>query len=477
MTFKDEKELFDFYKQYAYTVGFPVRKRNSKKGDDGIVRFVTFTCSHEGRRSSNTNSALRPQPTSQTDYKARISAFANYNGTWRINTVNLEHNHKTSPSKSRMFRCNQELSANVKRKLELNDIVGIPLYKSFNSAIVEAGGYENMTCIEKDCQNYIEQVRLLRLGEGDAAALQSYFSQMQARCSGFYFAMDLDDESRLKNVFWADNRYRQAYKEFGDIVTFDTTYLTNKYDMPFAPFVGVNHHGQSTLLGCGLLSNENTSWRAMINEFKLYDNDWLFGLYENRGRWVPYFLKTTFWAGMSTTQRSESMNVFFDGYVHSKTSLKQFVEQYERALRNKVEKEFQADFKSYSQMVPCATSFEMEKQFQLVYTISKFKEVQDEFVGKIYCDVASEVERLDWVKYEVRESTVYLKGRKKKTFLISFQRDTSEVMCSCHLFEFQGVICRHAITVFDRNELTRMKRSIYCGGGGEMSVGHIRGSQ
>ena len=28
--------------------------------------------------------------------------------------------------------------------------------------------------------------------------------------------------------------------------------------MQFAPFVGVNHHGQSILLGCGLLSSEAT---------------------------------------------------------------------------------------------------------------------------------------------------------------------------------------------------------------------------
>ena len=41
-------------------------------------------------------------------------------------------------------------------------------------------------------------------------------------------------------------------------MTFDTTYLTNRYDMSFAPFVGVNHHGQSILLGCGLISNEDT---------------------------------------------------------------------------------------------------------------------------------------------------------------------------------------------------------------------------
>lgn len=51
---------------------------------------------------------------------------------------------------------------------------------------------------------------------------------------------------------------------------------------------------------------------------------------------------------MSTTQQSENNNPFFDRYVHSKTSLKKLVEQYDRALRNKVEKEFQVDFKSFA---------------------------------------------------------------------------------------------------------------------------------
>ncbi|KAI9194339.1 hypothetical protein LWI28_005196 [Acer negundo] len=70
--------------------------------------------------------------------------------------------------------------------------------------------------------------------------------------------MDLDEEGRLKNMFWVDARSRAFYKEFRDALTFDSTYLTNKYDMPFATFVGVNHHGQSTLFGCGLISNEDT---------------------------------------------------------------------------------------------------------------------------------------------------------------------------------------------------------------------------
>ncbi|XP_022863106.1 protein FAR1-RELATED SEQUENCE 5-like, partial [Olea europaea var. sylvestris] len=429
----------------------------------------------------------------------------------------------------------------VVQKLDVNDMAGIPLHKNYNSAVMETGGYENTAFVEKNCQNYIEQVRRLCLGEEDALAIQAYFSKMQARYSGFYYSMNFDKECRLKNIFWADHRCRQSYKEFGDVVTFDTTYLTNKYDIPFVSFVGVNHHGQSILLGCGLLSNvdigtfvwlfrtwfecmyrqapngiitdqdcamknaieivfPNTKhrwclwhimkkllekfgyhvhkssiistihglvydsengqefeegWRLMLDTYDLHNNDWLSGLYENRGRWVPCFLKTTFWAGMSTTQQSESMNAFFDGYVHSKTSLKQFVEQYERALRNKVEKEFQADFKSYSQMEPCATTFEIEKQFQAIYTISKFKEVKEEFTGKIYCDVISETANDSfWSTYEVREHVTLHDHRKKKTFCISFRRDTCEVICSCHLFEFRGIICRHAIAVLIRNNIT-----------------------
>ena len=60
-------------------------------------------------------------------------------------------------------------------------------------------------------------------------------------------------------MFWAESRSKAAYEEFGDVITFDTTYLTNKYDMPFALFVGVNHHGQSILFGCGLILNEDTN--------------------------------------------------------------------------------------------------------------------------------------------------------------------------------------------------------------------------
>ncbi|VFQ87537.1 unnamed protein product [Cuscuta campestris] len=377
----------------------------------------------------------------QLGCEARVTASCDGDGIWKISVVQLLHNHDLSPTKSRIYRCNRSVPASVKKQLEVNDKAGIPLHKSFQAAVVEAGGYEELGFIEKDCRNYIEEFRRLRLGLGDAEAIQGYFNKMQAKNDGFFFSMDVDEESRLRNVFWVDNRCRQCYKSFGDVVTFDTTYLTNKYELRFAPFVGVNHHGQSVLLGCGLIAHEDTEsfvwlfktwlqcmegvppqgiitdqdqamakaisivfpgikhrwclwhilnklpeklggrsdkveimdkindlvydvhlitefeqgWREMIMDEDLNDNEWLAEMFFWRERWVPCYLRTSFWAGMSSTQRSESMNAFFDGYVHSKTTLKQFVDQYDRALRKKVEMEFQADASSFTKMIPCVT--------------------------------------------------------------------------------------------------------------------------
>lgn len=79
---------------------------------------------------------------------------------------------------------------------------------------------------------------------------------MRTKNTNFWYDIDLDDDGHLRNVFWADAS-RAAYDFFRTVVTFDTTYLTNSYDMPSASFVGVKHHGKSILFGCGLLSHED----------------------------------------------------------------------------------------------------------------------------------------------------------------------------------------------------------------------------
>ncbi|XP_024634327.2 protein FAR-RED IMPAIRED RESPONSE 1 [Medicago truncatula] len=421
----------------------------------------------------------------------------------------------------------------MKRRLELNDQAGINVSRNFRSLVGEANGYENLTFGEKDCRNHIDKVRRLRLGTGDAEAIQKYFVRMQKQNSQFYYVMDVDDESRLRNVFWADARCRAAYEYFGEVISFDTTYLTNKYDMPFAPFVGVNHHGQSMLLGCALLSNENTEtftwlfktwlecmherspnviitdqdgamkkaievvfpkarhrwclwhlmkkipekfgkhsdyesiktllhdivydsfsksdfmmkWENMIECYKLHDNEWLKGIFVERHRWVPAYVRDTFWAGMSTTQRSESMNSFFDGYVTSKTTLKQFVEQYDNALKDKIEKENIADFRSFNTVIACISHFGFEFQFQKAFTNAKFQEFQLEIASMMYCHACfNRLEDLDSI-FSVTESKKVYDKMKDIVFMVLFNEKDFMLKCTCHLFEFKGILCRHILCV------------------------------
>ena len=52
--------------------------------------------------------------------------------------------------------------------------------QSFKSIVIEAGGYENLTFLEKDTRNHVDKARQLRLGEGDTAIIHKYFKKMQA---------------------------------------------------------------------------------------------------------------------------------------------------------------------------------------------------------------------------------------------------------------------------------------------------------
>jgi len=206
-------------------------------------------CTCGGTKRPRTSNCAKPTPaTNRTGCGDRICANLYDNGTWFLSKFELTHNHSLSPGKARFFRSNKKINDAAKRRLELNDRAGMRLCKNFNSLVVESGGFENLSFGARDCRNYINKARELHLGKGGAQALCDYFIRMQKQNSGFYYVIDMDDDCRLRNVFWADARSRAAYDFFGDVITFDTTYLTNKYDMPFAPFVGVNHHGQSILL-------------------------------------------------------------------------------------------------------------------------------------------------------------------------------------------------------------------------------------
>ncbi|XP_042954675.1 putative protein FAR1-RELATED SEQUENCE 10 [Carya illinoinensis] len=156
MFFKTEKELIYYYKQYGRQAGFGIMTQRSKREDDGSVRYVTLGCARSGKARKCITNISKPRPTTKTNFKARINAVL-ADGVLRITTVCNAHNHGLSPQKARFFRCNHAIDDFVKRQIDINDKAGIGISKSFNALVVEAGGFEKLSFIEKDARNYIDK--------------------------------------------------------------------------------------------------------------------------------------------------------------------------------------------------------------------------------------------------------------------------------------------------------------------------------
>ncbi|KAE8776006.1 Protein FAR1-RELATED SEQUENCE 5 [Hordeum vulgare] len=85
-----------------------------------------------------------------------------------------------------------------------------------------------------------------------------YFDKQAKEDHDFFFKIGLDDEDRVRNMYWVDDAAGRVYKHYRDCILFDATYLTNMYKMPCAPFIRINNHNQYLQLGCGLVRNEDS---------------------------------------------------------------------------------------------------------------------------------------------------------------------------------------------------------------------------
>ncbi|XBI99945.1 hypothetical protein VPH35_019938 [Triticum aestivum] len=104
--------------------------------------------------------------------------------------------------------------------------------------------------------------------ENDATKTIEVFNAMRAEDPEFKYSVQVDSDGRVKTLMWTTGRSIEQFKCFGDVVTFDTTYKTNLYDMPFGLFVGVNNHFQSIIFGGVLMSDEKIeTFKWIFTEF------------------------------------------------------------------------------------------------------------------------------------------------------------------------------------------------------------------
>ncbi|KAJ3708352.1 hypothetical protein LUZ61_012057 [Rhynchospora tenuis] len=287
MEFKSREDAFLYYNMYGFMRGFSVRRQCNSSSKNGVTA-VLFVCSKEGfskrqkheSKELGSSSNLKKTPekdtgSSRTGCKAYFRMKLVNGAIWQVTKFHDDHNHTlvpNTPLKLRNLRSQKFMSSKVKQTIrDLNDQnVGPSKIMAYLS--LQFGGKNNVHFKRKDVSNLIAMDNKKLLGR-DVETTMKHFERKKEEDPEFFYAIEADSDGFVKHIFWADGRARRAYLEFGDVVTFDTTYNTNKYSMPLAPFIGVNHHRQSIFFGMALLRSEN------ITNFCWLFETWLKAMY------------------------------------------------------------------------------------------------------------------------------------------------------------------------------------------------------
>lgn len=535
MEFESYDDAYNYYNCYAREAGFCVRVKNSWFKRNSREKYgAVLCCSSQGFKRIKDVNRLRKE--TRTGCPAMLRMRLVDSKRWRVLEVALEHNHLLG---TKAYKSIKKMSTGTKRKLQSNSDAEVRTIKLYRALVIDAGGTGNSDSNAREARTSSDNPDQLNLRKGDTQAIYNYLCRMQLTNPNFFYVMDLNNDGRLRNVFWIDARCRVAVGYFSDVVFFDNTYLSNKYEIPLVAFIGMNHHGQSVLLGCGLLAGETmesyvwlfkawltcssrqspqtiitdrckilqnavaevfpkslhrfglshvmkkvpeklgglsnydairkalvkavyealkpfdfeASWGFMIQCFGVGDHEWLQSLYEDRARWAPVYLKDTCFAGMAAARPGETLNAFFDRYVHKQTPLKEFLDKYELALQKKHKEEVVADMESRNSTPTLKTRCSFELQLSKVYTREIFKKFQMEVEDMYSCFSTTQLHVDGPIIIFLVKERVLAEGNRReiRDYEVLYNRAAAEVRCICSCYNFYGYLCRHALSVLNFN--------------------------
>ncbi|OMO62858.1 Zinc finger, PMZ-type [Corchorus olitorius] len=162
-----------------------------------------------------------------------------------------------------------------------------------------------------------------------------------------------------------------------------------------------------------------SSWTALLDKYDLHKNEWLKAVYNARKQWAPVYFRGTFFAALSSNQG------------------------YERALEHSLEKEIEADYDTICTTPVLKTPSPMEQQAANLYTKKVFSKFQEELV-ETFVYTANKIDGDGIVsKYRVAKYE-----HDHKAYFVMLNVSEMKASCSCQMFEYSGILCRHILTVF-----------------------------
>ncbi|KAK8958056.1 Protein FAR1-RELATED SEQUENCE 5 [Platanthera zijinensis] len=261
MEFASEEEAYTFYNEYARRAYFGIRKEYGNKcRKTKVLTSRRLVCDREGLRGKDVrdHKTNRARAKSRCGCDARMTVILNRDTKkYIVSEFVQEHNHQLHHSSTvHMIRSQRKMSVAQEIETDIAYDSGIRLKDTYQFFSTQVGGCDGLGYISRDQKNYLRTKRQRSLKYGEAGSLERYFSKKLKDNPSYYYAIQLDVDEQITNIFWVDARMQIDYNLFGDVLTFDTTYGTNRAARPLGVFLGLNHHRETVVFGASLLYDE-----------------------------------------------------------------------------------------------------------------------------------------------------------------------------------------------------------------------------
>ncbi|XP_075516504.1 protein FAR1-RELATED SEQUENCE 5-like [Primulina tabacum] len=367
MEFDSLDESWKFWVEYGGKTGFGVRKHYfNKNKNTGFITSYKYVCCKEGvrKKDKRDSSTLNSRLETRTNCKVRMGVTF-VDSKYKVNEFIEEHNHPLHLQETiHMLSSQRKITEVQAYEIDLAEDVGLKKKSNFQLMSKHAGGIDGLGYTMLDAKNYIRSKKRQRsMIYGKVGCLMRYFQQQLSKNPSFYHANQIDVEEQITNVFWADERMLIDYEYFGDVVSLDTTYCTNRAYRPLAIFSeahkqkkpltiftdqdqamakallevmpevfhglctwhlmqnGIKHLGNLMKDGSHFLADfkrcmydidDETrfeeAWNILLEQYNIQKNTWLQSTYNIKEKWAACYMNKAFTLGMRSTQLSESVN-------------------------------------------------------------------------------------------------------------------------------------------------------------------------
>lgn len=189
-------------------------------------------------------------------------------------------------------------------------------------------------------------------------------------------------------------------------------------------------------------------------------------MYDIRSIWIPAYFKDVFMGGifffflinimggiLRTTSRPESENSFYGSFLNSHVGLVEFWMRFESAIEAQRHKELLADNDSLHYLPILKLNRGLEKHARDFYTRENFYIFQEELWSAcVDCGVENKQEKDGNEILHIYDNS---KTNGKVREVVYNASDYSAI-CSCKMFQSQGIPCRHVLCVLKGKGLSEI---------------------